>query len=523
MTRLRTAVATATYRRLVPLLLLAAFAAQAAFSALTASHTFDEKTHRAYGSQVLFAHSFERTVHRFNTTSPVMALSALPVLLQGRMGVSRSQREQLTDARLPTILLGVLLGWLVFSWTRAIWGFAAGALALGFYAFCPNVLAHSSLVTTDVVTTLAVFAAMYALWRFWSLPTWPRAVVTGLVWGLALVTKVSSVFLLPISLLAVGVARIDADAPEAPSGLRSRAAWVKVLVAAGIAAVVLNSCYLWQGSFAPLTGYQAVSARFRRLVDMPVLSRLPVPLPRGFVEGLDWASNDLARSRWAYCLGRYSRRGFPHYYVVAMATKATLGLLAAILLAAAVGRPRALTRRHWPFLLVPVLFYFTYFSLFFTFQIGIRHLLLIFPFLFVMVGRLANRSPAIARVSWLLLVLHAGSSLRMSPHYIAYFNEAANPMHGWRYLADSNLDWGQDRASVAAYVRDSKVPMAVNPPGPTAGRSIVAGNALAGLTPGAHARYAWLRDCFEPVGTVGYSYFVYDVSPQRLGQCASAR
>lgn len=504
-------------RRLVPLLLLAAFAAQATFSAFSASHTFDENTHLSYGRQILVEHSFERSVHRFNATSPSMALNALPLVGEQRLGMVRTRREQLTDARLPTVVLALLLGWLIFCWARRIWGFSAGALALGFYAFCPNVLAHSSLATTDAATMLAVFAAMYALWSWWAVPSWPRTVVAGVVFGVALTTKVSSVFLLPISLLAVGLARASsARGPSPPEAPRARVKLLKALSILAIAVVVLNSGYLWQGSFTPLAAYHPVSQRFRRLAEMPVVSRLWLPLPRAFVEGLDWTSNDLARGRWSYCLGRYSRRGFPYYYVVAIATKATLSLLAAIVLAAALWPPARGERRTWPFLLVPVLFYFGYFSLFFPFQIGIRHLLVIFPFLFVIVGRLATKQPAIARIAWVLLVLHAVSSLRLSPHYIAYFNEAADPLHGWRYLNDSNLDWGQDRFAAALYVRNSKVPVTVNPPSPVAGRLLIAGNALAGLTPGEHRRYAWLRNGFEPVGTVGYSYFVFDVSPEKL-------
>ncbi len=39
----------------------------------------------------------------------------------------------------------------------------------------------------------------------------------------------------------------------------------------------------------------------------------------------------------------------------------------------------------------------------------------------------------------------ATSSLRIHPHSLAYFNEAAGgPENGWRHMLGSNLDWGQD-------------------------------------------------------------------------------
>lgn len=47
---------------------------------------------------------------------------------------------------------------------------------------------------------------------------------------------------------------------------------------------------------------------------------------------------------------------------------------------------------------------------------------------------------AIVLLSW-----HAVESIRVSPHYLAYFNQlAGGPSQGYKHLADSSLDWGQD-------------------------------------------------------------------------------
>ena len=44
----------------------------------------------------------------------------------------------------------------------------------------------------------------------------------------------------------------------------------------------------------------------------------------------------------------------------------------------------------------------------------------------------------------------AFDAVSIYPHGIAYFNQwAGGPDDGWRYLADSNIDWGQDWPSVA--------------------------------------------------------------------------
>lgn len=60
-------------------------------------------------------------------------------------------------AKLPMLALGVILGLVVFCWTRELYGLNAGFAALAIYVLDPNILAHSSLVHTDIPFTLALF------------------------------------------------------------------------------------------------------------------------------------------------------------------------------------------------------------------------------------------------------------------------------------------------------------------------------------------------------------------------------
>jgi hypothetical protein len=92
-------------------------------------------------------------------------------------------------------------------------------------------------------------------------------------------------------------------------------------------------------------------------------------------------------------------------------------------------------------------------------QIGHRHLLPIYPFLFLAsaeaAARLATwRRPAGPALVLLLGAWYAGGTLLNHPHHLAYFNEiAGGPANGWRLLVDSNLDWGQDLKRLAAWRR----------------------------------------------------------------------
>ncbi len=208
------------------------------------------------------------------------------------------------------------------------------------------------------------------------------------------------------------------------------------------------------------------------------------------------------------------------------ATKTTVGFLGLLILALSLRLVlvRSPMRDVELFLLVPSAFFFIYLSFFFHFHIGFRYILPVLPLLFVFVSQLAEHRPTrtgLQLTTGILLLLHAISSLTVYPHYLAYFNEpSGGPLNGWRYLIDSNLDWGQDRAYARwVYAPGSPVPVIQNPRRPVAGRIMVNVNSLVGFKPGQDKRYAWLRENFKPVDHVGYSFLVYDVSAAQLREC----
>ena len=58
----------------------------------------------------------------------------------------------------------------------------------------------------------------------------------------------------------------------------------------------------------------------------------------------------------------------------------------------------------------------------------------------------------------LLFAWLAGSSLYIYPQGISYFNEwIGGPRNGWKYLADSNIDWGQNLPELGAYMKRNRI------------------------------------------------------------------
>lgn len=107
------------------------------------------------------------------------------------------------------------------------------------------------------------------------------------------------------------------------------------------------------------------------------------------------------------------------------------------------------------------------------------------------------------------------------------------PGNGHKYMIDSNTDWGQDSICLKAWITEHSVnqiwynsdgpvlPQAYGinfnpiPPYPVSGFLAISVNDYYGISapnPSMRDRYQWLRQ-YTPIARVGYSIFVYDISP----------
>ncbi len=96
-------------------------------------------------------------------------------------------------------------------------------------------------------------------------------------------------------------------------------------------------------------------------------------------------------------------------------------------------------------------------------NIGHRHILAVYPPLFVLCGAAAGLAgPGRTQGRWALALgcLLAGLAaevLYRYPNYLAYFNAiAGGPRQGYRHLVDSSLDWGQDLPGLKAYLAEHR-------------------------------------------------------------------
>jgi hypothetical protein len=299
----------------------------------------------------------------------------------------------------------------------------------------------------------------------------------------------------------------------------------------GCSIVVIWAAYAFETT--PLSSIVAeMPPRIARLLPRRLLD-LPCPAP-SFVRGLFFQLRHAASGHAAFLMGRYSNTGWWYYFPIAFLIKTPIPILILAGLALlAFGRTRRDLAEESFIILPPVLFFIA--CMIGKINIGLRYVLPVYPFLFVFVSRLAapaaRRRRLFAVAVSLLLGWHLASSISIYPHYLAYFNEfIGGPSRGYKYLVDSNLDWGQDVKGLKNYLRENGIDKiweygffhdALNyygidhQPLPVSGEGVNGFVAISAMNLQSVRRndkhtFDWLKQR-RPVAQIGYSIFVYVV------------
>lgn len=532
------------------------------FLPLQESLTYDEYYHYSSGLAVLSGKPSERGATEVSDRN-IMPASALNPLFSKIITkaipdkiISESAKESnaIFFGKLATIFVSLVLAIYVFYWTRQLYGINAGFLALSLYILDPTIIAHSRLVTQDMFGACSVFIATYYFWNFLKFGGRKNAVLSMITFGIAQITRYTSVYLLPIYfLLTLGfyssaiLNLIRARKFKIIlSGIKHFCTYSILFLFSAI--IIISIGFSFEKTFTKLGDYQFESRALTSLQSSsPLLRSLPVPVPYVYLRGLDMGKYKQETGFGngpTYLTGRLGlengeMKGFKEYFIIAFLYKvpiATQLLLFMAVVSLLQYRHRINFWQNEAFLIIPSLFFFIDFS-FSTAQIGIRYLLMIFPFLFVLSSRVAvswtalktrYRILIISLIDYLLI-----SNLSYFPHYLSYFNELlANRRMGYTILADSNLDWGQNRRYLQQYFErnpdaifmsyiEGKLTLInskqqeVNPQQFQAGLVVVEANQLLGIVTNPKD-FQWLRENKKPVDHVAYSYLVFKIQPQDL-------
>src|SRR5450631_2759154 len=373
-------------------------------SARGETQTWDEGIHIVAGYSYLKLGDYS-----WNVEHPplVKMVSALPLALMGLTakpyapdGKRRDQVQYGIDflyknrrhadsilfaARSANILLTLLFACAVAWWTRRRWGPAAGVAAAALCAFDPNLIAHGRYVTTDFPVTVFFFFASVLWVEYLERASPRRLLLAATAIGLALITKFSAVLLLPplVILYAACWIRRPGQFPLRRAALAFATVIATVIV---MVAVIYwpETVRCWRTTVPRLS---TLALRNNPIGEALFYLGRKLHLPaHAYLLGLNAVADHNAGGHSSYLLGMRSDTGWWYYFPVVFAVKSTMAALALTLVLLAAGLGQA-WRRQWlsPMalgLVLPPLFYFA-FSMTSGINIGMRHILPVYPFLYV--------------------------------------------------------------------------------------------------------------------------------------------
>lgn len=430
------------------------------------SQTFDEGVHLAAGYRYWNTGDFSLNVEhpplqKLLSSAPLFLLRP-PIPADKKLLIDQSEYARaflfgggadgdrlLFYGRMPTVLLSVLLLVTVAWATRRYFGVPAALGAVWLCALDPNLIAHGRYVTTDMISALLFFLTIVLWLNYWQRPSARRAVGASLAGGLAIGAKFSMLLLaplLPALLLLHGVLTRP--------GWRAAARSLAVLVGAALVAIATVALLYAPETWRVFQG---------RPINVGPETLFSIPFPAStYLTGLRTLMDHNREGHTAFLLGQVSDQGWWYYFPVVFVVKSPLTVLLVMVMLAGIGlwKVPALFRAPaagflWAALAAAPVAYFAV-TLNSRINLGVRHLLPVYPFLYVLgMAALAVLLPPrrFLAVAGLAVGLQAVESAVVYPDYLGFFNVAAGGSSaGPRYLLDSNLDWGQDLKKLKKYM-----------------------------------------------------------------------
>ncbi len=372
------------------------------------------------------------------------------------------------------MLLALIFGYFIYRWARELFGTKAGLFALVLFVFNANIIAHSRFVTTDLGISLALFLAMYSLYRYLQKPTKINLLIAGLGFGLTLITKFSAAILGPafvivFILMLIKKGRKDENTffsriNDKKLSKRFLSGFVSFVAIGliGIAAMwifyiphTINMSETVQKGLITesLPGNAGISKQAKNIL-MP-LSEHAITKPLGqWLLGFFMVTSHVEGGHDAFLLGKVSNQGWWYYYPVTFALKTAIPIFIFLLLIIVFWKK--LPKKDWfteiYIWIIPVVLMIM--GMQGKINLGIRYMLPLYAFIFLFISRLAclvdfkalrKKITLLPMIIILLTIWYITEAIMIYPHYLAYYNEfIGGYKNGYKYLTDSNTDWGQD-------------------------------------------------------------------------------
>jgi hypothetical protein len=404
-------------------------------------------------------------------------------------------------ARLPIILISIILGIGIFIWTKELSGTLTGLFALTLYTADPNIIAHNHYVTTDLGIAATIFFAFYFFVRFLKNPDLENIVVSGIFLGLAELAKFSAVLLFPVFGLFVILYALTKQKPDGNTQntfyfkLRTLLRYsFKFSGSILVCFALIWSLYAFNTFNMPVektvinanqvfAGNASAQVFARNVIQALSASEFLKPFAHYFL-GVFMVFARVAGGNTHYFLGTVSAQASKWYFPVVFLLKETLPflfLLFTVLFYAIYQIIKALNKtqsirsyfsasahsfqnKPEQYLIIFFILFYSYISITGNLTIGFRHLFPILPFLYMLIAktifdflkRHEVEPTTHTMFSWMLgglTFVIATIPFLTYPNYLSYFNPViGGNRNGYKYVTDSNYDWGQDLKNLKVFV-----------------------------------------------------------------------
>ncbi len=365
--------------------------------------------------------------------------------------------------RLPMMIVGTLLGFFIFFWAKRWYGYVPALLALALYVSEPSFLAHSHYAATDVPFALLFIMTLFFLERYVTTNRTQYLILFIISFVLSQLTKITAIFLFPLTFF---IFYWYSTKTTVFGKIMVSGRMMVILILLSIFAI--NAFYGFRDIGLPLSYYltrdQAVknSPYSKNLIQFGLPSyfytSIPLPISYQYVKTLGWAA--YVRSKIpepAFLAGRYFNTGWKLYFPVTILFKMSLGLLMflAISLFLHFNQKKQFEKRELVFVVMPLAL-FMGIMLFSRVNSGYRLMLFLVPLFILFAVRFVSKMNRLTYIFILIALFQLAITISNFPNFLGYAN-FIDPRNKYKYLTDSNVDWGQDVKRLSMYLKDNKI------------------------------------------------------------------
>lgn len=412
--------------------------------------------------------------------------------------IGNNPELMVASSRLMVMALSVVLGLAVYLLSKSIFGKTGGIISLSLYAFSPSILASARLATSDLITSLAFLIAIWTFWKMIQKISIYTVLLSSLALSFLFLSKMSAFIIIPVNMILIVIFLLRKTPLYICVGNRTIKVSDQHMQLAGIISasavnflVVFISIWMFYGfrysmlkdeqnnrpaaewnwkTFTADSGIEGKIANFARKNKL---------LPEAYLYGFSFVMKH-SKQRNSFLNGQYCRTGWWYFFPYAFLVKTPIPLLLIIIFSIIVlcfvktktfqegacflkNKPPLNLYDLSPFIVFMVVYFL--FAMTSHINIGHRHILPVYPCFFTLAGALSitfiGSNPFLKLIkilTFMLLFWFSFESLKILPHYLAYFNQfAGGPKNGYKHLVDSSLDWGQDLKGLKKWIDKKKL------------------------------------------------------------------